>query len=101
MRLSQRLVEISRSEMVYFAYLDGRLGLAVEDLERGADAGLAEVPVLLVVVVAQQLHEPRNVHVVVVVEVTEPPATNTQRYNKTRDGSITTSYHRTFQKVNN
>lgn len=68
--------------MVYFAYLDGRLGLAVEDLERGADAGLAEVPVLLVVVVAQQLHEPRHVHVVVVVEVTEPPATNTQRYNK-------------------
>lgn len=61
--------------MVYFAHLDGRLGLAVEDLERGADARLAKVPVLLVVVVAQQLHQARHVHVVVVVEVTEPSAT--------------------------
>lgn len=49
-----------------------RLVLAADDLERRLGARLAQVPVLLRAVVAQHPHQPRDVDVVVVVEVAEP-----------------------------
>jgi hypothetical protein len=49
----------------------------VEDLQRRTDARLPEVPVLLWAVVSQQAHQSRNIHVVVVIEVTEPSVGNT------------------------
>ena len=47
----------------------------VEDLQRRADAVLAQVPVLLRAVAGQQLRQLGHVHIVVVVKVTEPPGT--------------------------
>jgi len=71
-RSTQTKARTTRREPERDVLLGPRLGLSVEDLERGADAGLAEVPVLLGVEVPQQRHQSRHVHVVVVVEVTEP-----------------------------
>ena len=48
----------------------------VEDLNGGPDAGLPEVPLGARVEPAEEHQEAGDVHVVVVVEVTEPPGTN-------------------------
>lgn len=45
------------------------------DLQRRGDARLPQIPVLRRAVVVQQLHQVRYVHVVVVVEMAEPPET--------------------------
>jgi hypothetical protein len=50
----------------------------VEDLQWRPDARLPEVPVLLWAVVCQQTHQSRYIHVVVVVEMTEPPVGDTE-----------------------
>lgn len=46
------------------------------DFERFLDAGPTQVPVMQRVIAVQEVHQSRNIHVVVIIEVTEPPARN-------------------------
>lgn len=45
----------------------------VEDLQRGAYARFAQVPIFLRAVVRQERHQSGDIHIVVIVEMAEPP----------------------------